>query len=355
MSSESSTAGGKRSGYELNFFELGSSLLRYKRPISYAVGIVVVVTVAILLLMPNLYTSRASILPSGPQDKLADLKSLAGLGAITSVDENSSELYPSILRSRVVADAILDAHYTYHAGKSTVDTTLADYLEQPDRDRLYAALDELFSVDIDKKTGIIKVAVETPYPSLSQAILTRYLNELENFNMYKRRSQAKENARYLAEQLEQKAQELAKAENALQEFQSQNQNWFGSTNGGIVKELSQYQREVEIRTQAYGYLTQQYEIAKLDAQKDVPIVRTLDDPSLPVRKSGPFRSRILLLVTMLATVLTSLCCLIADSIERRRHRHIDPAFNRFRNDLIDAFPRVHKFVVKRKSEQVTAV
>ncbi len=345
----------RNSGPDLNLFELGSTLLKYKRTIGWTVGAVILLTAGILLLQPNKYMSRASILPSGSQDKLADLKSLAGLGSIMSADENSSELYPSILTSRTVADGVLDACYTFSMNGKQVDTVLASYLDQPDRDKQYQALEQLFAVDIDKKTGVIKVAVETEYPTLSQAILTKYLEELEDFNMFKRRSQARENARYLSEQLAQKSAELKTAENALQEFQSSNQNWFGSTNGGMVEELTRLQREVEIRTTAYGYLTQQYEIAKLDAQKDVPIVRTLDDPSLPIRKSGPFRTRILVMITMFTTLIMGTGCLIAESLKRRRHDASDPAFDSFRKDLTDAFPRVHRFVVKRKREEITAV
>ncbi|HKK20851.1 MAG TPA: Wzz/FepE/Etk N-terminal domain-containing protein [candidate division Zixibacteria bacterium] len=344
-----------RTSREINLFELGSSLLRYKRVIGYTVGIMVLLTAGILLMLPNKYTSRASILPSGSQDKLADLKSLAGLGSAMTADENSSELYPSILVSRTVADGVLDARYSFLMGDKQVDTTLASYLNKSDRDREYQALDGLFSVDVDKKTGIIKIAVETESPTLSQAVLSRYVTELENFNLYKRRSQAKENTRYLSTQLAQQANQLKDAEDALQQFQSKNQNWFGSTNGEMVKELTRLQREVEIRTKAYGYLTQQYEIAKLDAQKDVPIVRTLDTPSLPIRKSGPFRTRMLFLVTFLSTLIMSLGCLVADSLRRRRDSRVDPAFDSFRDDLTHAFPRVHRFVFKRSREQITAV
>jgi uncharacterized protein involved in exopolysaccharide biosynthesis len=124
---------------------------------------------------------------------------------------------------------------------------------------------------------------------LSQGIAQEYLNELEKYNMYKRRSQGKLNADYLNRQLQEQNVQLATAEDNLEQFQAENRDWAATTNPEIVKGIARLQREIEVRSSAVLFLNQQHEIAKFDAQKDIPIVQVLDAPSVPTVKSGPKR------------------------------------------------------------------
>jgi uncharacterized protein involved in exopolysaccharide biosynthesis len=96
--------------------------------------------------------------------------------------------------------------------------------------------------------------------------------------------------------VEERRRSLTEAEDSLSSYQSRNRSWAGSTDPVILKEVGRLRREVEIKVQTLAYLTQEFEAAKLDAQKDVPVVRILDYASLPTLKSGPHRT-----ITVLAT------------------------------------------------------
>ena len=329
---------------EINVFELGTTLVKRRKQIAYPVLAIVFLTAIILLLIPNKYKSTVSILPSGTSDQLSDIKSLAGMGNLITTDENSSELFPEILKSKLIKDAVLSKSYSFDSDGEQITLTLQDYFGESNRDKLYMALDEISSFRTDRKTGVIGLAVETEYPALSQAILSTYLAELESFNIHKRRSQAKESEKYLTRQLEIKKRELAKAEDELERFQLDNRNWAESSNAEIVKALTSMKREVEIQSRAYLLLTQEYEMAKFEAQKDVPIVRVLGQPSLPTQKSGPPRTMMLALVGSLALLIIVFAVIVAESLKRLSNRSNNDAYRIFHTSITTAFPKTIRTV-----------
>ena len=96
---------------EYNLFLLTSIIIKKVNFIIYSIGIVIVLTIVLLLVLPSKYTSTASILPSGSPDQLSDLKSLAGIGTNSNLNENPSALFPAILKSLHIAKAILSEEY----------------------------------------------------------------------------------------------------------------------------------------------------------------------------------------------------------------------------------------------------
>jgi uncharacterized protein involved in exopolysaccharide biosynthesis len=326
-------------------------IVRRRRFLLTTVLSVAIVTSAITLMISNKYISSASILPSGAQDKMADLKSLAGLGGLMGNDENSSELFPTIMASQTIRDAVLGRHYQYHDDNLVVTTSLAEYLNEYNPDKLRRALASITRSTSDKKTGVIAVAVETEYPELSQGIVTAYLEELESFNLTKRTSKGKESAEYLASQLEIKRRDVEIAEDSLEFFQSVNRDWATSGSPEVLKMTTRLQRELQVKTVAYGYLQQQFEMARLDAQKDVPIVRILDSATLPTEKSSPMRTLIVIAMT-LVSFLFSLFWILASEAWKKHTTNTDKeGYNSLATELQSSFPRLNK-ALQSKTEPV---
>lgn len=65
---------------------------------------------------------------------------------------------------------------------------------------------------------------------------------------------------------------------------------------------SELYRQAKIRETVYEFLTQQYELAKIQEAKELPTVRVMDRAAPPERKSGPIRSLVVIL-----SVLGALC------------------------------------------------
>ena len=86
----------------INLVELATALLKRKKLIARTIFGVMIITAIVVLLIPNQYRSTASILPSGPVDKMSELKMLAGFNQNSNMGENSSLLFPSILLSQTI-------------------------------------------------------------------------------------------------------------------------------------------------------------------------------------------------------------------------------------------------------------
>lgn len=276
---------------------------------------VMIIAATILLFTPNRYTSHASILPSGNSSDLGGLMGLAsnfGLGGSGGLsDENSSALYPSILNSNLVRDGVLEQSYAVTTANGQHDINLSDYFGQTDPNELRAALTRQTTIDTDKKLGVVRLRVETTSPQLSQQVLEQYLTQLEDYLKNKRRSQASDNESYLSKQLAHRQAELTTAEDHLKQFMQVNRNWASSTDPELNMALGRLKREVQVANETCLLLTQQLELARLEAQKDIPIVRLLDEPSLPTTKSGPARTVTTIFSGMAALLLVSIWILLS--------------------------------------------
>jgi uncharacterized protein involved in exopolysaccharide biosynthesis len=63
-------------------------------------------------------------------------------------------------------------------------------------------------------------------------------------------------------------------------------------------------RHVRVQEAVYELLTQQYELARIQEAKDVPVIRVIDPPGIPEKKLFPPRALFLVLLT-LATVIAA--------------------------------------------------
>ncbi len=351
--STESTSGGNGNQFEINPLALMRRVIEKRRMIVAICSLVVLATAGYMLLQPNLYTSRSTILPSGQGDNFSSLKAMVGLGAIGGqVDDNSSTLFPVILKSDLVRSGVLAKRYDFQADGEQVSQTLPEYFGIDDPDKLRDALAGISKVDTDARTGEIAVMVETQYPALSQAVLREYINQLEAYNLEKRRSGAKNNELYLAGQLENATNTLEAAEDSLEAFRLRNAAWAEYASPQVMKLHTRFQREVELRSRAYLMLQEQYELAKFEAQKDVPIVRILDQPTLPTQKSGPFRRNIIILSAILSFGFMVFGIMIADLISQAIRGANQVTYDELKDDVQKAFPRT-AHIVERAHKRVS--
>lgn len=64
-------------------------------------------------------------------------------------------------------------------------------------------------------------------------------------------------------------------------------------------------REVQVQEAVFELLTQQYELARIQEAKDVPVVSVIDAPGIPERKSFPPRRLVIVLLTAISMGATS--------------------------------------------------
>jgi uncharacterized protein involved in exopolysaccharide biosynthesis len=62
---------------------------------------------------------------------------------------------------------------------------------------------------------------------------------------------------------------------------------------------------VRVEETIYELLTQQYEVARIQEAKDVPVVSVIDMPGIPEKKSFPPRLLVALILTMFAAAVSA--------------------------------------------------
>jgi uncharacterized protein involved in exopolysaccharide biosynthesis len=75
-------------------------------------------------------------------------------------------------------------------------------------------------------------------------------------------------------------------------------------------------RRVRVQETVYELLTQQYEMARIEEAKDVPVVTVIDPPGVPEKKSFPPRTFLTLLLTFLAFAAAAVRILVRDHWSR---------------------------------------
>ena len=344
-----------RNRLEIDPIRLGRLLLQRRKWFVTIVCSVCVLTAVKLFMTPNVYTSSAVILPSGSSSDLSGIRELVGLGGgAMGANENSSALYPLILRSNLVRDSLLGKEFPITDKGRQLVVSLPEYFGQDDHNLLRDAVTDITDITASKRTGEIYLAVETEYPDLSRVLVAEYLQQLENYNRFTRKSSARENQRYLEQRLADADRDLAAAEDALQDFRSVNSNWAMTTNAGILRESGQLDRDVSIRTASKLLLERQLEMAKLDAQKDIPIVRVLNQPNLPTLKSGPRRTLSLLFVAVLTTLLVAIGIIVVDVASGSMRDSERERLSSLGEELTTTFPRSTRVLnlIKRTRQKV---
>jgi uncharacterized protein involved in exopolysaccharide biosynthesis len=69
-------------------------------------------------------------------------------------------------------------------------------------------------------------------------------------------------------------------------------------------------RRVRVQETVYELLTQQYEIARIQEAKDVPVVSVIDAPGIPEKKSFPPRTLLTLFLTIVIVAATAACLVL---------------------------------------------
>jgi uncharacterized protein involved in exopolysaccharide biosynthesis len=329
--------------FEIDLAAMFKLLLKRRRLIFGVVGTIGLLTAVIMLMTPNQYKSEATILPSGKSDNFSALRAMAGMaGGLDFGDDNSSTLFPVILRSNLVVDAVLAQEYAFTFDGEPLRFTLAEYIGKDKPEMARRALLGMTSVSTSTRTGEISLAVETEYPELSQAVVGEFLAQLESYNLHSRRSEATERVRYLARELSDRENALRASEDSLATYQNRNRNWAGTSSAMLLRDLARLKRDTEARMQTYAYLMQEYEIAKLDAQKDVPVVRILDQASLPTVKSGPQRTFTVLGASAVAFMLIVIVIFGVDLAQQVRRQTSKEAQDELKGMVAESFPRARR-------------
>jgi len=364
---------------EINLLDVLLVLVKRKKLILGVTLSALVLSVGYSLCLPNIYTATAKVLPpqkeggslSSALGQLGGLAAAAGLGGGFG---GSTELYVSIFKSRSVADAVIkkldlmqefksktpdDARRAYAAkvkvsagAKDGIITVSADHKKPEMAAKLVnASVEELArrSVQLNiAKVSNDRIFLEKRLELVKQDLI-KAENDMKAFAQQNKAIQVDSQAKASIEGIARLRGELATKEvqlAALRSYQtdespevkallaatarlrSELSRIAGSGGGageGIPNvgnvpnlglEYARRLREVKTQEAIYEQLTKQYELAKINENRDTSTLQILDDAVVPDRKSKPKRSLIVMLATVSAFFLSILAAFIAEYTEK---------------------------------------
>lgn len=267
-------------------------------------------TALISLFIPNRYTSTARILPAVRQStSLGGLSALAANAGLSIPDADGPEgAYVDILESRSIREALLETRFRFHdrswrfGSPKVEEETLYEYLGMANMDKAVVALQDHITVTRDIKTHLLTISVKTTSADLSEAAAQRMVALLNEFVETKERTRGSEKAAFAEARLKEARISLDAAQDEFERFLGSNRNYAISADPSIRLQGSRLEMEYRLRQSLIATLATNREQALLEAKNDLPILNVLDPGNLPIEKSGPARSAMVLVAWLLCTL-----------------------------------------------------
>lgn len=272
---------------------------------SYWRSIVLVMLVFFLLIvlmvarMPFEYKAQTTVFPSimlrGQEDSF-QAGILAGVSRQLGINfgdgaSDQSILYESMLQSRKFLERILNSEFTNRDGDSVVPLEYLIPEEMAYDRRLQKAYEKFrvgnLRVNYKPETGMTTIAVISTDPVLAANICNQIVVEFELYT-YELLSENSDNyAGFIDERLTDVKARLDKSEKDLNDFMKMNRV---TSSPALTLQFNRLQREVMLQQQLFVSLKEQFELAHIEAEKDISKIAVLDEALTPIAKFRPRRS-----------------------------------------------------------------
>jgi tyrosine-protein kinase Etk/Wzc len=331
---------------DISLYELLTPLVRGWKLIVGSALVCATLAAIFLLLQRPIFTAQASFTPessgnSGLSSSIVGLAGLAGqlgLGGM-SAPTVSPEFFARLLHSREVLRSTLLTEFPDPNSANGTKRPLLDLFEaegENSEERLQMGarlLEQVTAANIDKPTGIVNLEVEMHSPELAANIANRMLELLNQFNLERRQSQSREQARFTGDRLKEAEEELREAERAQLRFLQANRQYQGSPL--LEFQAAQLDRVVQLKQEVFLTLTKAYEEARIAEVRDTPVLTVIDSAVAPVKRTGPRRTLGTLVALIVGGALGVLLAYLASARAKTR-RAPSPDYLEFRAALEEA-------------------
>jgi uncharacterized protein involved in exopolysaccharide biosynthesis len=351
---------------ELSLLSLANLLLRHWQLLVGVPAIALIVALTGYVLRPQVFQAESIVKPQGADMQSGRLATIAAqfgvpIGGINAAGE-SADFYAALVNSRELLRAVAATEYSAtrtrrFGAADTLRGTIAQLYgirgETVDEQNRLAVgeLSRNVSASVNPVAGVIAVHTRAPWPDLAEAINHRILELLNEFNLQRRQSQAREERAFVERRLEEAQQELRVAEGALERFHETNRRFTNSPE--LTLELQRLQRTLDLRQQLYVSLAQSAEQARIDEVRTTPVITVVDpatDSAVPL--SSPLKTAMLALTLGLMLALMTIFGLEFLARQRRQHPEAYAELEGWRDTLVG---RLVPLPVRRRLWRRTAV
>ena len=315
---------------EINLIELLKTAWNERKQIIILSFVFVLAGVAFALLSPIVYSSSTTFINSQTESSsasgLSGVASLVGIniGSMGSGSEIPPLMYPQIAESVQFKRDLLKS-YIDEKGQIKLEDFLANYnnIEKSPtennnklfiskyEDRLFKIIDNVVSISVNQKDGFITISANMPDSEYAANTCINAREILQKTVINNKIKSAKQKLEYSEQQLASKRIEFEEIQNKLAYFNDSNLNLVTSS---VINEREKLEAEFQIINAVMIELSKQVEQRKLQVSEDTPVFSIVKEASMPVKRSSPKRTQMVLIFGFLGLIISTLYILIKKPI-----------------------------------------
>tara|TARA_Y100001935_G_scaffold147269_1_gene121650 strand:+ start:1 stop:990 length:990 start_codon:yes stop_codon:yes gene_type:complete len=310
---------------EIDLIELLKTAWDERKQIVIISIVFFIIGVNAALLSPVIYTSTTTFINSQTESNspsgLSGVASLVGinLGGYSGSDIPPT-MYPQIGESVEFKRSLL---------KSTIDrekqikleSFLADYYEIKTTEsidnsklfiseyehKLFNLISGIISISVNQKDAFVTISANMPNSEYAANTCINAREILQKTVISSRIKSAKQKLDYSEKQLKSKRIEFEEIQNKLAYFNDSNLNLVTSL---VKNERNKLEAEFEIINAVMIELSKQVELRKLRVSEDAPVFSIIKEASMPVKRSSPKRTQMVLIYVFVGLISSVLYALI---------------------------------------------
>ena len=336
---------------QIDFIALISKVWECRKFVIKSAVVAAVIGVVVAISTPNTYKASSMFIPnssggsSGSSSGLKGLASLAGINIGSSMEgakEISPLLYGKILESFTFKKELLEAPLNNlgevtslrkflenEASSSSFFGTVKGYtiglpskiigwLKSESKEAslqsieglntlteeevgYFKTIDAMLTLNINDKEGYLEITATSKLPQLAAQLVKNGENILQNQIIAIKTKSSLELLAYLQEQYTIKNKLLIEAQDNLANFKDRNLNISRSS---FSNSQTRLEAELQVATSVFQNVVTQLEQVKLQVAKDTPVFSFLKPVSVPIEKSAPKRSAIVITWLFLGVVIS---------------------------------------------------
>ena len=303
---------------EIDLIELLKTAWNGRKQIIIISFVFVLVGVAAALLSPVVYSSSTTFINSQTESSsssgLSGVASLVGinLGGMSSGSEIPPTMYPQLGESIEFKRDLLNS-YIDEKEQIKLEDFLANYNDieksvtennnklfiSEYEDELFNIINDVVSISVNQKDGFITITANMPNSEYAANTCINAREILQQTVINNRIKSAKQKLEYSEEQLNSKRIEFEEVQNKLAYFNDSNLNLVTSS---VINEREKLEAEFQIINAVMIELSKQVEQRKLQVSEDTPVFSIVKEASMPVTRSYPKRTQMVLIFGFIGLV-----------------------------------------------------
>lgn len=187
--------------------------------------------------------------------------------------------------------------------KDTIDQHKVNpFMLTKEQSRIVKMIDKKVVCDVDKKTMVISINVTDQDPLICATIADSVQRRLQNFITDYRTKKAKVDLEYSRKLFKEAKARYDKARQLYASYSDANQDMILQS---YKTKLIDLENEMQLQFNNYNAVAQQLQLAEAKVQEETPAFTTLQSATVPVKKEGPGRVKMVLIFLFLAFLGTT--------------------------------------------------